>query len=295
MGSLATRRVSAQRTSPWRTALKLGRVSNLPTVWSNVIAATALAGGAPLRTVVSVAVAVSLLYVGGMFLNDAFDKEIDARERSDRPIPAGEVSATFVFLAASVLIGAGVVLLAAIDGRAGAVGVVLAGAIVLYDWHHKGNPLSPVVMGACRALVYVTAAVAATMTVSQPVLLAALALLAYVAGVTYTARLEAFGRLASLWPLALLAPPALLALPQLSIEPVTVLALAALFGCALRVAQLLRRQAHGDVTRAVSLLIAGIAVNDALLAATTGDAYAPLACLACFGATLAGQRYVPAS
>ncbi len=42
MGSLATRRVSG-----WRTALKLGRVSNLPTVWSNVIAATALAGGAP--------------------------------------------------------------------------------------------------------------------------------------------------------------------------------------------------------------------------------------------------------
>jgi 4-hydroxybenzoate polyprenyltransferase len=89
--------------------------------------------------------------------------------------------------------------------------------------------------------------------------------------------------------------PALLALPQLSVEPVAVLALAALLGCGLRVAQLLRRRGPGDVTRTIALLIAGIAVNDALLAATTGDAYAPLACLACFGATLVGQRYVPAS
>lgn len=295
MGSLATRGVSAQRTSPWRAALKLGRVSNLPTVWSNVIAATALAGGAPLRTVVLVATATSLLYVGGMFLNDAFDSGIDAQERAGRPIPAGEVSAGAVFAAGFALLAGGVALLAAIDVRTGAVGLALAGAIVLYDWHHKGNRLSPLVMGFCRALVYVTAAVAATMTVSQPVLLAALALLAYVAGVTYAARLEAVDKLASLWPIALLAAPALLALPQLSVEPVAVLALAALLGCGLRVAQLLCRRRPGDVTRTIALLVAGIAVNDALLAATTGDAYAPLACLACFAATLVGQRYVPAS
>ena len=27
-------------------------------------------------------------------------------------------------------------------------GIALAAAIVLYDWHHKENPLSPLVMGA---------------------------------------------------------------------------------------------------------------------------------------------------
>ncbi len=87
MGSLATRRVSG-----WRTALKLDAVSNLPTVWSNVIAGCALAGGAPLYVVVTVAVATSAMYIAGMFLNDAFDRNIDARERPERPIPAGEVS-----------------------------------------------------------------------------------------------------------------------------------------------------------------------------------------------------------
>ena len=49
MGSLATQRVSG-----WRTALKLGRVSNVPTVWSNVIAGSALAAGAPRRIVIAV-------------------------------------------------------------------------------------------------------------------------------------------------------------------------------------------------------------------------------------------------
>jgi 4-hydroxybenzoate polyprenyltransferase len=34
------------------------------------------------------------------------------------------------------------------------------GAIVLYDSHHKNNPLSPVLMGMCRMLVYITSALA---------------------------------------------------------------------------------------------------------------------------------------
>ena len=59
---------------PARTALRLGRVSNLPTVWTNVIAGAALATlEIPWKAVVPVALAASLLYVAGMFLNDAFD------------------------------------------------------------------------------------------------------------------------------------------------------------------------------------------------------------------------------
>ena len=42
-------------------------------------------------------VALSLFYVGGMFLNDAFDREFDARSRPDRPIPSGQISGTSVF------------------------------------------------------------------------------------------------------------------------------------------------------------------------------------------------------
>ena len=50
-------------------ALKLGRVSNLPTVWSNVLAGTVLAGGEPWPpATLVVMLAVSLLYIGGMCL-----------------------------------------------------------------------------------------------------------------------------------------------------------------------------------------------------------------------------------
>ena len=61
------------------TLLRLGRVSNLPTVWTNVIAATAIAGVDPLSgrsgsVLLAVLLAMTLFYVGGMFLNDAFDR-----------------------------------------------------------------------------------------------------------------------------------------------------------------------------------------------------------------------------
>ena len=92
------RAATTSRAVPLATLLRLGRVSNLPTVWTNVVAATAIAGGDPLGPGLAlVLVAMTLFYVGGMYLNDAFDRGIDARERPGRPIPAGEIAASSVF------------------------------------------------------------------------------------------------------------------------------------------------------------------------------------------------------
>ena len=290
MGSLATGRLSG-----WRTALKLGRVSNLPTVWSNVIAATALAGGAPWHVVVTLAAAISLMYVAGMFLNDAFDRNIDARERPERPIPSGDVTADAVIVVGSSLLITGVMVLAAINDRVGLAGLGLGGTILLYNWHHKGNPVAPFVMGLCRALVYAAAALAVTTMLTTAVLVPAAAILAYVAGLTYIARTESLDRIESLWPLLLLAAPVAVTVTRIEFSTSAILALATLACCAVRVAQLLHRRETGDVLRGVGLLVAAIAVNDALFAATTGINYAAFACLACFGLTLVMQRYVPAS
>jgi len=291
MGSLATRRVSG-----WRTALKLGRVSNLPTVWSNVIAGSALAGGAPLLWVVTVAIAISAMYVAGMFLNDAFDRNVDARERPDRPIPAGEVSVDAVVVVGASLLVAGVVALATVNDRVGLSGLLLALAIVLYDWNHKGNPVAPFVMGICRGLVYVAAASAAVPSLDADVLLPAAALAAYVAGLTFAARLESVDRIASLWPLPLLAAPLVsVAATGSNLTLAGGVALAGIAVCGLRVLRLLRRRQTGDVSRAVALLIAAIALIDALFAATTEVNYASIACLVCFALTLFLQRYIPAS
>ena len=91
MGSTGTPHVNLA------TALRLGRVSNLPTVWSNVLAGSALAGAATGVSVFCAMLAASAFYVGGMYLNDAFDRDIDSRERPERPIPSGAISAKSVF------------------------------------------------------------------------------------------------------------------------------------------------------------------------------------------------------
>jgi len=91
-----------------QTALRLGRISNLPTVWSNVLVGALLAGGllADARLPLLMA-ALSLFYVGGMFLNDAFDREFDAAHRPERPIPSGQVTAQQVFGIGFGLLAAG--------------------------------------------------------------------------------------------------------------------------------------------------------------------------------------------
>lgn len=285
--------IAADAVSGWRVALRLGRVSNLPTVWSNVIAATAIAGGAPWRLTVLVAAAASLLYVAGMFLNDVFDREIDARERPERPIPSGQVAPGVVFGAGFAMLAVGVLLLAGINLQAGVAGLVLAAAIVVYDWQHKRNPAAPLIMALCRALVYVVAAAAALATVSIEVALSALVIGAYVMGLTFTARLEASDRIERFWPVTLLALPVLYALPQIGMSWPAALALTTLVAFCYAVTRILLDRARHWVPRMIALLIAGIAINDALLAAAAGADTAVLLCLACFVLTLVAQRYVP--
>jgi 4-hydroxybenzoate polyprenyltransferase len=282
-------------------ALRLGRVSNLPTVWTNTLAGVVLAGGAAGDPRVPwIMLALSLCYVAGMFLNDAFDREFDARHRPERPIPAGEVTARAVFGAGFAMLGAGVALLAWIgygfpDGagwRPVFAGVVLAAAIVIYDWRHKENPLSPVVMGLCRVFVYATAAYAVAIDPSPRVFALGFLLLCYLIGLTYIAKQEHLERVANLWPIAFLAAPLLWGL-QASLTDAAVAAVALLFLLwVLYALSFLRRRRPGDVPRAVAALLAGISLWDALVLAAAGRPSVAALALICFGLTLLLQRYV---
>ena len=276
------------------TLLRLGRVSNLPTVWTNVLAATVLAGGAwqNARTVL-VLVAMSLFYVGGMYLNDYFDRAIDARERPGRPIPAGDIGANAVAAAGFGMLCAGVVLLAVTGVMAAVMGLVLAALIVAYNLFHKGVALSPVTMGLCRAFVYFGAAAAVTGQVSWPVMLAGLALTAYVAGLTYAARQESLDRVGNLWPLVLLAAPMALALPALREGAAAVVIFLGLIGwSAYAVYLLAKRPMPGAVPRAVGALIAGISLVDAAFLAGIGAIMPACVAVAGVAATLFSQRYI---
>lgn len=284
----------------WSVALSLGRVSNLPTVWTNVLAGVVLAGGNVADPRVAwIAAAVSLCYVAGMYLNDAFDSEFDAKHRPDRPIPSGAVTAQAVLAAGFTMLVAGVALLALLGFAPGgtgwpplAAGVALAGAIVLYDLHHKDNPVSAVVMGLCRALVYVAAASVVVARFPTPVWVGAMLLLSYLVGLTYIARQEHLGRVANLWPLLFLALPVAWG-AYAALAGGFVAALWLLFTAwVLYALSFLRRRAPGDVPRAVGYLLAGICLWDALVIAQAGQPAVAAFALALFAATLLLQRFV---
>jgi 4-hydroxybenzoate polyprenyltransferase len=236
---------------------------------------------------------MSLLYTAGMYLNDAFDRAIDARERPGRPIPSGAAAAGTVFGAGFAMLAGGVLLLALVDLRAGLAGLGLAAVILLYDLFHKGHPWSPVLMGACRALVYVTAALAVTARPSPAVLAAALALWSYTIGLSFVARQETLARFTAWWPLVLLVVPAVRLLPVAAADPLVLGTLVAFLAWTVWALSWLVRGRGRSVPRAVTALIAGMALHDAVLLATTPEAaWVPVA-LACFLLTVHWQRHVP--
>src|SRR5215211_3201920 len=91
----------AQRTAKLirylRTLLLLGRVSNVPTVWSNCLAGWILAGTGAVDRLGWVCAGATFLYVAGMYLNDAFDATFDRQHRPERPVPSGAISVTAVW------------------------------------------------------------------------------------------------------------------------------------------------------------------------------------------------------
>jgi 4-hydroxybenzoate polyprenyltransferase len=172
----------------WRAYLLLSRVSNVPTVWSNVLAGMCASAVVFAWTdLLQTAVALSLFYTAGMFLNDAFDEPLDRLWRPERPIPSGDVSRAEVFIIGSLLL---IVAELALPRRTDVLmlGGALAVAIVLYDVRHKGNPLAPLVMGACRGLVYLVAA-AAALSLTSAAFIGAAVMASYVVALTVVAKL----------------------------------------------------------------------------------------------------------
>ena len=236
---------------------------------------------------------MSLFYVGGMYLNDYFDRAIDARERPGppdperrhRPRPRSSPSVSACWARASCCSPSS-------RRTAALAGGVLAGAIVLYDAWHKGNPIGPLVMGLCRMLVYAVAGFAATATPDTALYRGGLALLAYLVGLTYVAKQEGFGAVRNLWPLAFLFLPFAYAVPALAAGALPLLLFVALAAWVAYALGFVRGGARRSVPRATVSLIAGIALLDALLIAWAGASGLALTAVACFALTVAGQRWI---
>lgn len=250
--------------------LVLGRVSNLPTVWSNSLAAWFLVGGVPDTRLLFILTGGSLFYTGGMFLNDVFDAKFDSIHRPERPIPSGNVSLVqaFAFGMAQVLAGAGIFFLA---GAALPWILGLTGLILIYNATHKNFAMAPIVMAGCRLALILSAASAAKTAISSPLLVYGAALFFYVAGVGFLARSESKQGPPPHWPFLLVAAssPFLLALSW-PLSATSGLAVAALLLWGIQAFRFTIGPQPSAVA-AVGRLLAGLPLLDALAVACTAS------------------------
>jgi len=133
-------------------------------------------------------------YAAGVVLNDWVDREIDARERPQRPIPSGLVPASMAFWLGWGFLMVGVVLSGYVAWRAETVrpilvALFLAAAIVVYNFVMKKTFLGPAVMGTCRGINFVLGTTLSPWNWAWLPLPVGMAV--YVAGITAFARTEA--------------------------------------------------------------------------------------------------------
>ena len=293
---MAVALVKTTRFGDLRSLLILGRVSNLPTVWSNCLAGWWLAGGGTSRRFALLCVGASFLYVAGMFLNDAFDAEFDRQHRKERPIPSGTITVGLVWGWGLGWLFGGLLLLSLLGPGAFAISLLLCTTILAYDAIHKAVTLSPVLMAFCRFLVYLLAASATVRGVSGLAVWSGLALASYVVGLSYIARRESMRGPVRHWPTWALTAP-FFAAWAINSGPFRVRAI--LFGVLLAswVVHCLRHTFWNvavAVPRTVSGLLAGICLVD-LLAVNPSSVLAATIFVALFVAALSFQRVIPAT
>ena len=173
--------------------LATGRISNLPTVWCNCLAAALILfhqsekgflefvsqpWSEPLTYLaIFLVVITSCFYVGGCFMGDYIDREFDAKHKPERPIPSGilhkyAVLAISTILSLCAFLGAGLLPYLYLEGYSSRnlflPIMFLAFSISWYSQYHKkslfiGLPL----IGLCRFTLVLFAASTASLLLSE--------------------------------------------------------------------------------------------------------------------------------
>jgi hypothetical protein len=279
-----------------RTLLVLGRVSNVPTVWSNCLAGWWLGGGGNIEKLPYLLAGGTSLYIGGMFLNDAFDLGFDQQYRKERPIPSRAIGLKAVWVWGVGWLALGLCCLAWIGASTGIFGLVLTGCIVLYDAVHKRVTFAPVLMGLCRFVLYLAAASTAVNGVNQKAIGCAGALFAYIIGLSYVARRESVAGPLRYWPILLVAipiPVALILNRGYQVESALLLSAIFLVWTVKSLRYTLWTE-EANIGRTVSGLLAGIVLVDLLAAANAPREFGAVF-IGLFLAALLFQRFVPAT
>ncbi|MFT4546750.1 MAG: 4-hydroxybenzoate polyprenyltransferase [Verrucomicrobiales bacterium] len=282
-----------------RALLDLGRVSNLPSVVTNVLAAWVLAGATLGLGLLPVSLGAILLYLAGTTLNDAVDAKFDREHRPGRPIPAGVFGVASVWAIGLVYAVLGGGLLVFFSGAYVAWIGALIVAILIYDIVHKKWKGGVFVMGSCRLFLYMVAASAAVggFGLEPLVLLWAAALFLYIVGLTFVARGESTGGGVSLVAIAFIAAPVFAAVATLALEGggvafgICLIVMLGWIGVCLR---RLKGEDPARIGQFVGRLLAGIPLIDAL-AVSSIEPWLGVAILFALPLSMGLQRLVAAT
>ena len=272
--------------------LILGRVSNLPTIWTNCLAAWVVNRYAssdllelgvyseatlpPWQTLGWLLLGASLLYLAGCTLNDAFDQKFDELHNPHRPIPSGDMTARSVWLVGFIEMGLGIFVLVKLSGVDWVWLTILATVIILYDAIHKKWVGSVWLMGSCRFFLWLTAASAANEQLAPLTVGWSTVVGLYVVGISLFARAESTGgpgrnllAIPMLYgPLAYALFMILTATPHPEPQAMLACMVGALVAARLATFSMKRMRSRqpGCIGKGVSLLLAGIAACDATAA-----------------------------
>ena len=170
----------------------LCRISNLPTVWTNVMAAIVLSGsGFSWRNFLILSLSMSFFYSGGMCLNDIMDVAIDRIKKPFRPITTGRVSIQNAYILTITLFVIALSLLLFVPYQTAIyTGFLLLAVIVAYDRLHNRHSKSIILMATCRQMVFVVSAIAVTGRVGFFVLIAGFIQFVYILTISLVAKRE---------------------------------------------------------------------------------------------------------
>ena len=172
--------------------LELCRISNLPTVWTNVLTAVVLSvSGFSWFNFLILGISMSFFYSGGMCLNDICDADIDRIKKPLRPLPSKRVSIKNAYLLTIVLFVIALAFLLFVPHKVAIfTGFMLLVAIIAYDMFHKVHPVSVVLMAACRLMIFVITAIAVTGTIGLFAAIAGSVQFVYILVLSMIARYE---------------------------------------------------------------------------------------------------------
>lgn len=160
-------------------------------------------------TALSASIAASLLYTGGMYLNDWNDADYDHKHRPERPIPGQQIARSAVALWAVAYFTLALSISCLLKPSSLVWIGLLIVCIITYDLHHKENAYSPLLMAGCRALIYPWVASLHSNGLSTSIAIAAVAAFGYTLGLSWIARKPPVFRQNEIGMSILIAVPAL--------------------------------------------------------------------------------------